>query len=80
MNTKFNREKDKVPFINPSIVKIFNDDVSIEIFVFIFVIREEKQILFWNKSSPILRINKEIWDIKLINNSIIKKDEFMQMA
>ena len=61
-------------------VKIFKEDVSTEILVFIFVIKEEKQILSWNKSSPILRIKREILDMRSMNNSIIKKEEFIQMA
>ena len=80
VNTRFNREIDKIPFINPSMEKIFKEDVSIEMLVFIFVIKAEKQMLSWNKSSPILRINKEMLDIKSINISTIKKEEFIQMA
>ena len=80
VKTKFNRDIDKTPFINPSIEKIFKEDVSTEMLVLIFVIKDEKQILSWNTSSPILRINKEILEIKFINNSIIKKEEFIQIA
>ena len=80
VNTRFNKEKDKIPLINPSMVNIFKEDVSTEIFVLILVIKEEKHMLSWNKSSPILRIDREILDIKLINCSIIKKEEFMQIA
>ena len=80
VNTRFNKETDNTPFIKPSIEKIFTEDVSIDILVLIFVTKDEKQMLFWNKSSPILRINKEALDIKSINISTIKKEEFIQIA
>ena len=67
-------------FINPSIVKMFKEEVSTDIVEFMLVIKEEKHILWLNKSSPILRIKSEILDIKSINNSIIKNKEFIQIA
>lgn len=45
VNTRFNKEKDKIPLINPSMVNIFKEDVSTEIFVLILVIKEEKHML-----------------------------------
>ena len=68
VNTRFSKERDKTPLIKPSIVKIFREDISIAILVFILLIKEEKQILSWNKSSPMLRITREILDIRSINN------------
>ncbi len=76
---KANKEADKIPLINPSTVKIFKEEVSTEILVLILVIKEEKQILLWNKSSPILRIMREILDMKSINSWIIKKEAFIQI-
>lgn len=78
-NTKFSKETDNIPFISPSIVKIFKEEVSIEIWELIFEINVEKQIVSLNKFSPILRIKRETVDIKSINNSIIKKEEFIQI-
>ena len=68
-----------MPLIRPSIVKIFNEEVSTEIVVLIFEMSVEKQMVLWNKSSPILRIKREILDINSMKISTIKKEEFMQI-
>ena len=47
--TKFSKDKLNVLFINPSIEKIFREDVSIETLVLIVLINSEKLIFLLNK-------------------------------
>ena len=77
--TKFNNENDKVLLIKPFSVKIFKEVELMEIWLFILDIKLAKQIFWWNKSSPILQINEEIFDIISKKNEIIKNEEFIQI-
>ena len=74
MKTKLKSEEDKEIFIIPSKEKTSNDDDEIPIDLFISKINSEKQIFLWNKSSPIPRSAKVIFDVKF-NISLIKKYE-----
>ena len=77
--TKLSNDIVVVPFINPSTVNISNVSEVIFKFVFIDCIKLEKHTSLLNKSSPILLIAKEIFDVKSKNCCIIKYEQFMQI-
>ncbi len=78
-NTKFNKEKVIVPFIKPSSEKIFNEFESIDIVLFILLIKLEKHISVLKRDSPIPRIANEILDNKVIDCSTIIPEKFIQI-
>ena len=67
----------KVPFIKPSKEKILREFVSMAILVLIVLINSEKQMSFWNKVSPKLRIASEMLEFMSTTNSIKKKEKFI---
>ena len=67
-----NKEKDRIPLIKPSNVKISIDDDCIDMLELIFKINSEKHIFLLNKSSPKLLIAKEIFE-KISKNCANKK-------
>lgn len=74
MKTKLNSEDDKETFIIPSKEKMSKEEEGIPMDLFISKINSEKHIFLLNKSSPIPRIAKVIFDVKF-NISLIKKYE-----
>ena len=74
MKTKLKSEEDKEIFIIPSKEKTSNEEKEIPMDLFISKINSEKQIFLLNKSSPIPRIAKVIFDVK-DNISFMKKYE-----
>ena len=78
-NTKFNKEKERMLFINPSIEKISKDELLIDILLFIVKISSEKQIFLLNKFSPKVLIDSEILKIKSKNSDNKKYEQFIQI-
>ena len=73
VNTRFNKDVVREAFIMPSKEKMSSEESVLKL-EFSSEINSEKQILLWNKSSPILLIAKEIFEIIYDSFVILEKE------